>query len=105
MAYFQIMTGLRGCYMPDSSYVVKCDTRRELRDVLEDESVNAQEGMWGLNKRAIASAAAQAWRERKSKTAYAVASIPYGPDRKERPYILEVCTASRADYLTQNEAE
>lgn len=100
MAYFLIMSGLRGCYMPDSSYVTKCDTRRELKSALSEEARH-RDDMVGLNKRDIASAAAKAWRERKSKSCYAVALIPYGEKPGNYPYALEVCTATRSDYLEQ----
>ena len=34
MPYFAIANGLRGCYLPDSSYVIQCGTRRELKAAL-----------------------------------------------------------------------
>ena len=35
MPYFHISRGLRGCYMPDSSSVIRATTRRELKAAIE----------------------------------------------------------------------
>ena len=35
MAYFCIAQGLRGCYMPDNAYMVKVNSRKELKAILE----------------------------------------------------------------------
>lgn len=66
MPYFSIYQGLRGCYMPDSAYVIRANTRKELKSALawEAESIRDAGGI-GLSKRAIASLAAHAWRNRK----------------------------------------
>ncbi|TIT73389.1 MAG: hypothetical protein E5W57_28230 [Mesorhizobium sp.] len=62
--YFHIMTGLRGCYMPDNAYVIRVDTRRELKAAIEDEARLCRDsGFVGCSKSAVASLAAAAWRE------------------------------------------
>ena len=38
MAYFMIMQGLRGCYMPDSNCVISAASRRELKRALQWEA-------------------------------------------------------------------
>lgn len=58
--YFNIQVGLRGCYMPDSSYFLKCETRRELKNAIDDEAcaINSDGSTLGLSKRAVESVAA-----------------------------------------------
>ena len=103
MAYFTIYQGLRGCYMPDSAYTIKADTRRELKSALESEAYDIRDaGGVGLSKRAIASLAADAWRERK-RSCELVAPYRWA-HQDSYPYALEVFTgASRADYLAQED--
>jgi hypothetical protein len=103
MAYFTIWQGLRGCYMPDASYIIRADTRRELKQALTEEAFYIRDaGYVGLNKRAIASLAAMVWRNRHRSGEYVA---PYRwPDQTHAPYALGVFTgASRADYLAQQE--
>jgi len=106
MAYFQISQGLRGMYMPDSSYIIRADTRRELKSALEWEARDIRDaGGVGLSKRAIASLAAAAWRDRKS-------SNPYGFIAEYRwryqstgtaPYAIFVNNATRQEYKESQE--
>lgn len=106
MPYFQIMQGLRGCYMPDSSCIIRCSTRRELKSALEYEARDLRDaGFRGASKRAIASLAAQAWRNRKSASVYGI-TLPLAPPHCPDNYCqaLEVCNASRAEYLEQLES-
>ncbi len=99
MAYFTIMQGLRGCYMPDSAYVIKCDTRRELKNALEWEARDIRDaGGIGMSKRNIAWLANAAWKARKSNIGEYVA--PYRWQGQDSyPYALSVCPSTRADYL------
>ena len=98
MAYFNISTGLRGCYMPDNMFVVRCNTRRELKSVIESESyIYRDAGFTGANKRAIASIAAIAWRNRgKMQLPYA---LPLAPSHARGNYCHGVFVAS----ATRNE--
>ena len=101
MAYFQILVGLRGCYMPDSAYVIRCNTRRELKAALESESSYFCDDVFGLNKRVIAWAAAKAWRERRQ-IGRQSAILPYGFHSKRelgKFCSIEVHPASRAEFL------
>lgn len=95
MAYFQIMTGLRGCYMPDNSYIVQCATRRELKSILADECRDLIEcNFIGLSKRNIAWLAAHSWRNK------AGAILPYSRDRNSgAAWSIECSRATRAEYL------
>lgn len=102
MRYFHIMTGLRGCYMPDNAYVIACNTRRELKDVLASECDNQiTEGYQGGSKRAIASIAALAWRRKDYGLPHV---IPYGPkperigERANYPYGVFVSLATRREW-------
>lgn len=110
MRYFTIMTGLRGCYMPDSVYTVKCETRRELKDYLshEADSVDSDDSMVGLSKRNIAHIAALAWRNKRAPLPYC---IPYGykPEKigqvPDYHYGIMVGQATRQEYLGGQEQE
>lgn len=75
--YWHVSNGLRGCYMPDSAYVARVRTRRELKDALryQDTSDGAP------SNRDVASLAAAAWRE-------------WGPGRKSRKF-LPMCAPYR----------
>ena len=108
--YFNIMHGLRGCYMPDGEpYVVMARTRRELKESIQGEANIIDSGKTiGLSKRAIASFVAECWREaQKEKPAY----LPYCLPTKERgqsdySYGIFCSVATRQEYLqSQKESE
>jgi hypothetical protein len=96
--YFIITSGLRGCYMPDSHEVVRCDTRAELKAILEDEADARAEGAYGLSRRDVAWAANHAWRKG-SKGAI----LPFGQRPRERPFAIEISPATRKEWLDNNE--
>lgn len=104
MAYFHISTGLRGCYMPDSSWIARCDTRRELKEILESEARGYRDaGFVGANKRAIAHIAAIAWRNRrKVQLPYC---LPLAPDHARDNYRhgIFIASATRAEFLESQE--
>ena len=99
MPYFHISNGLRGCYMPDSSYVIKADTRRELKSAIAYEAESYKDaGFIGGNKRAIAWLAAAAWRDKKPGLPYC---LPVAPEHNRTNYCFGVFVsrASRSEYL------
>ena len=102
MRYFQIMTGLRGCYMPDDSHVIACNTRRELKRALA-KTLDYADAV-GAGKRDVAALAAKAWRDYPAhKSVYALAFLPFRYKHNEpgsRPFSIEVCKATRAEYLS-----
>lgn len=102
MPYFTIWNGLRGCYMPDSAYIIKVNTRKELKAALQWEADSIHDaGGIGMNKRAIAWLANIAWKERKTSGEY-VAPWRFAYQKRSYPYALGVFTgASRSDYLAQ----
>lgn len=103
MAYFHISNGLRGCYMPDSSYVLKADTRRELKSAVQYEADSYKDaGFIGANKRAVASIAAAAWRDKAFGLPYC---LPVAPNhaRGNYAYGVFVSRATREEYLEQEE--
>jgi hypothetical protein len=104
MAYFSVYQGLNGCYMPDSAYIIKADTRKELKSALawEAESIRDAGGV-GMSKRAIAWLANAAWKARKANAEYVA---PYGwKGQGYKPYALRVFTGmSRADFIAQEES-
>ena len=100
MPYFNISTGLRGCYLSDNAYVVRADTRRELKSILASEAETYRDaGYIGASKKAIATIAAAAWRDRKKyQLPYA---IPVAPPHAKTNYCeaVFVSPATREDYL------
>jgi len=63
--YFTISQGLRGCYMPDSCYVIAVKTRRELRQALDWEAYHIREAFdAGCSKRAVSWLANASWKAR-----------------------------------------
>ena len=104
MAYFAIWQGLRGCYMPDSSYIIRANTRRELKAALQSEARDIRDaGGIGLNKRAIAWLANAAWKNRKRAQGEYVA--PYRWQYQDSyPLALGVFVGmTRREYLDQSE--
>lgn len=102
MKYFLIQTGLRGGYMPDSSYPIRCETRRDLREAIKSESAQANYGgdMVGLSDRVQASFAAWIWSDVVKKMAqYLPYALPYGYRRQGKPYAVFVVPISRAEFL------
>lgn len=104
--YFHLAQGLRGCYMPDSSSVIACKTRRELKDALAfDVESYHDAGFIGGSKRAVAAFAALLWREaQKPNPAYLPYCLPFAnkPKGGKAPnysHGIFLSVASRADYL------
>jgi hypothetical protein len=102
--YFVVMSGLRGCYMPDASYCYAVTTRRELRSIIEDEAQNQScDGMFvGLSKRAVSWAAAHAWREYKERRG---AILPFGRRGEGKPYSIEIAPISRREFVEYQQSE
>jgi hypothetical protein len=105
--YFHISSGMRGCYMPDTSYIAKCETRRELKAALEYEYASqVDDGECFGNRKDIARIAAEAWREaKKARPTIYDFVIPYGNELGGgRPYGIFCAVSTRDDYLAaQNE--
>lgn len=104
--YFHIAQGLRGCYLPDNSYVVKVDTRRELKAIVEDEARDIRDaGGIGANKREVAATVADAWRNlRAAKRSPYAFVVPYGfTPGGMRPYAIQISHATRADWLASRD--
>jgi len=114
--YFHIMHGLRGGYMPDGEpWVAMCKTRRELKSAIQGEvDTIATEDTVGFSKRAIASFAAECWRDAQRKR---VAPLPYclpcrerSPDEKigevhSYNYGIFCGVATRDEYLSSVQCE
>ena len=99
--YFVISTGPRGCYMSDSSHVVRVNTRRELKSILENGAETLRDAGYVVRKRAPASVAAAAWRNAHAvRPTYLPICIPARPSWGDHEsYGIFVSIASRADYL------
>lgn len=108
MRYYNIMTGLRGCYMPDDSFAVAVTTRRELKSVLleqrdftrgHEHSVAEMraDGDHYASDRDVASVAAALWRRKPTdRDSYLSTVIPYGRDASCG---IQVNPIARAEYL------
>lgn len=104
MPYFHISSGLRGGYMPDNSYIFKCDTRRALRSIVENECDASREAYgYGGTKADITRIVALVWRESKPKARrpYLPYAIGFGRSRNanDRPFGVFISHATRAEYL------
>jgi hypothetical protein len=100
--YFHIAQGMRGCYMPDNSYVVRVDTRRELKAIVESEARDLRDaGMVGASKREVTATVADAWRNlRAAKLSPYPFVVPYGVRAGgHRPYAIHIGHATREDWL------
>lgn len=101
MPYFHIQTGLRGCYLPDSSYCVYVKTRRELKDAIAREAERYRDsGYVGASQKSVAWLAATAWRNSKTKASYLPFALPLAPAHSPKNYweAIFVSNATRDDY-------
>lgn len=97
MPYFNVSHGLRGCYMPDSSEIVRVTTRRELKEYVSD-LVARLEYPFGGSKAAIAEVVAKAWRSPKEWRDFVV---PLAETRGAYRFGVFISNSTRADYLAQ----
>ncbi|RWF33769.1 hypothetical protein [Mesorhizobium sp.] len=98
--YFHVSQGLRGCYMPDTAYVIRVDTRRDLKSALEWEARDIRDaGFVGLNRRAVARLAAAAWREAHKKQPSIYPWVAGYGQAGNHAFGLHVSAATRAEYL------
>lgn len=105
MPYFHVSSGMRGCYMPDAARVVRVETRRELRDLIQSE-VDFLDYPFGGSKVDVARVAATVWRDmRARRPAYLPFVVPLGDRRGSRPFGVFVSHATRRDYLEFLETE
>ena len=103
--YFAVSQGLRGCYLPDSSYVIEVKTRRELKSTLESEAYYIRDANFvGCSRRAIAWLANVCWKNRNKYTLDYVAPYRYRNASRpgEYPYGLFCSRASREDFKNQD---
>ncbi len=104
--YFSISTGLRGAYLPDSAYVVKVDTRRELKSTVAFEADSyAEAGFVGASQRAVAWLAAEAWREaRRPSQRFLSLCLPLAREKGSGyAFGIFIAPATRAEYLEQDQ--
>lgn len=103
MAYFTIMAELRGCYADDgSAFTIRCDTRRDLHAAIQWEARDLRDAdAIGLSKRNVQRLAAEAWRNRSSRSPYpTVLPFRYAHHSPGNDCMgLMVYNATRADWL------
>lgn len=100
--YFTISTGMRGCYLPDTAYTFKANTRRELKEALADEyRIQVTEGECFGNRDMVATVAAAAWREaKKARPSIYDHVVPFAMKRQGAAAWGIFCSVStRADYV------
>lgn len=104
MAYFWIEYGLRGAYADGNGYIIKADTRRELKAAIEYEARDLRDaGMIGANKRAVAWLANAAWKARKGGSAYPFV-LPVEHHRGAgKAWGIHCAPSCRAEYLAQDQ--
>lgn len=87
MRYFNISSGLRGCYLPDNSGVYAFERRRDLKAFLQCEADMLREAYgYGGAKREVAWVAASLWRS----SGYQRLAIPFGRKPKNYPFALSI---------------
>lgn len=97
--YYHISNGLRGCYLPDNSYIVRVDTRRELKNLIIFECAQMAEAYGrGSSARDVVALVARIWRDHR------VAGLDYvfsfsQDDGQSWPFGLFVSRATRADFV------
>lgn len=113
MRYFTIMTGLRGCYMPDDVFAVAVNTRRQLKSILLEQRDFAtdhertiaemrRDGDHYATDREVASVAAALWRRKPTdRDAHLSTVIPYGRDAA---FGIQVNPIMRSEYLERRDA-
>jgi len=98
MRYFNISSGLRGCYLPDNAGVYAFERRRELKAFLQTEADVLRDAYgYGGAKREVATAAAWLW----SGYARHRIAIPFGREKKHYTFALFIEPASKEEYETQ----
>lgn len=106
--YINVSNGLRGCYMPDNTEVVKVSTRKEMKKAVEAIADHLKDaGCVGLSNKAIASYCASVWREiNKPKPTFYGMPLPY-KYREDSDYhnAIFISVSTRADYLSYVESE
>lgn len=105
--YFHVATGLRGLYMPNHAYMIKTDTRRKLKAVLEGEAYDIRDtGFYYLTKKAVATLAADIWTNATSKKPNYINPIVAGYGNRGNPcFGLMVTLATRNEWLAYIESE
>jgi hypothetical protein len=94
--YFNISNGLRGCYMPDNSFVVEADSIAGLHVVLEGEArYMVDAGYKGASKYNIKRLAREAWEN----NSYLPCVCPLKPAHtSDYSYGLFVGTCTKDEY-------
>lgn len=100
MPYFWIECGLRGAYCDGNGYIIKCDTRRELKSAIQWEADSIRDaGGVGLSKRNVATLAKFVWRDRKSGFRLPYCLSYRWKDQDYCPYGIHVSNSTRKEYL------
>ena len=103
MAYFWIEYGLRGPYADGNGYIIKADTRRELKAAIAWEAESLRDaGMIGANKKAVAWLANAAWKARKVDSAYPFVMPISNNGGDSYAWGIHCAPSCRADYLAQD---
>jgi hypothetical protein len=99
--YFHVSHGLRGCYMPDNSEVIKVETRRELKTHVSNEAKDMREAYgFGGSKKEIATFVVDCWNEaKKPNPGYLPYCLPFGRKPGDYPFGIFISVATRREYL------
>jgi hypothetical protein len=107
MPYFFIEYGLRGAYCDGNGYVIKADTRRQLKSAIAWEAESLRDaGMVGANKRAVAWLAAECWRRNQRRDGGLLSVIPISNNGGDSyAWGIHCAPSTRADYLAQRDCD
>ena len=103
--YYRISNGLRGCYLHDNFYIVRVDTRRDLKNLIISECAQMAEAHGrGSSARDVVALVARIWRD------HHVTGLDYvfpfsQDDGQNWPFGLFVSRATRADFIEYSKSE
>jgi hypothetical protein len=111
--YLHIMCGLRGCYLPDVSYIVAVTKRREIADIIRTEALcQAGEGepTIGLDDHRLSWLTQAVWEGHSALLPWGykpegASKHHCGSGRWPRPYSIAVCPSSRDEYESEQRAQ
>lgn len=111
--YFFISTGLRGAYMPDNGYVVKVDSKKELKAIVQSEFDSIKDAGYLINQKELVATVSDIWNNlkaiRRSPYSFTIAyghrgtSGYYRNATANKCFAISISHATESDYLEQEQ--
>lgn len=101
VAYFNVVNGLRGCLVPDSAFVARVTTRRDLHAIIAGECAILREAYrFGGSQKELSRVTQALWRETRkgARKATLPHAIGFGDKAGQLTYGLHVGHATREDW-------